>query len=208
MEYKIGQLNWNESSRPVRNRHVPQIDRIRRQQWIRQAEGYLDLVMCLEDRWPLSQDLVDSMTSRALAKLQKLGATSGRKSHVYFLQGQAYRVRREYENAISAFWTSLETDSENIHTHLGLAWCYKRLNEIDLAIESLTRAFELDPANPVISYNLACYWSLQGNVSQCCEFLIRAFELEEHFREFVDQERDFDPVRNHPHFQSITSVVA
>ena len=146
-------------------------------------------------------------TNKALISLGKLGADSGRRSHIVFLKGQVHRIRGEFEQAITAFWTSLETDSENIHTHLGLAWCYKRLDELELAIESLTSAFELDPSNPVISFNLACYWSLSGNVDQCCEFLMRAFELDDHFREMVDKEVDFDPVRNHPQFLSITSAI-
>lgn len=187
---------------------MSKINKIRRQQLIRQAEGYLDLVMCLEDRWTLPDSLIKSMTTKALDALDKLEESAGRRSHVAFLRGQAFRIRNEFENAISAFWTSLETDSENVHTHLGMAWCYKRLNELDLAIESLTSAFEMDPGNPIISYNLACYWALNGNVTQCCEFLVLAIELDDKFRELVDSESDFESVRNHPQFLSVISALA
>ena len=184
------------------------IEKIRRQQLIRQAEGYLDLVMCLEDKWTLPEPLVNSMTSKALNALDNLEESAGRRSHVAFLKGQAYRIRKEFENAIAAFWTSLETDSDNVHTHLGMAWCYKRLDELDLAIESLTNAFDMDPANPVISYNLSCYWALNGNVSQCCDYLVLAIELDEKFRELVEDEKDFDQVRNHPQFLSVITALA
>jgi hypothetical protein len=38
-------------------------------------------------------------------------------------------------------------------------------------------------------------------------YLAQAFELEPEYRELVQRERDFDPIRNHPHFQALTSVI-
>ena len=38
-------------------------------------------------------------------------------------------------------------------------------------------------------------------------FVPQAFELEPEYRDLVMQEPDFDPVRNHPHFQALTSVI-
>lgn len=186
---------------------MAQINFIKRQQLIRQAEGYLDLVLCLDDLWPLPEELVDTMTARALESLDRLDGFSGRKSHAAFLKGQAYRLRGEYEKAVSAFWESLDKDSENIHTHLGLAWCYKRMGEVDLAIEAANRALELDPNSAIVNYNLACYWALIGQVEPCCQYLIRAIEIDGRLRELVISESDFDAVRAHPHFLSIISAI-
>ena len=184
------------------------VEKIRREKLIQQAEGYLDLILCLEGRWSLPDHLVHSITGKALNQLDRLESGSGRKSHAEYLKGQCFRLRQQYEEAVNCFWNSLDTDSENIHSLLGLAWCYKRLDELDLAVESLTRAFEVQPDNPVISFNLACYSSLQGDVDRCCDFLQKAIELDESFRELIDRESDFDTVRNHPQFEFFLSAIA
>lgn len=182
------------------------IEKIRREQRIRQAEGYLDLVLCLEDRWPLDQPLVDTIAGKALAQLTSIDSGAGRKSHIEYLKGQAYRLQHSYEKAVSSFWNSLETDSQNVHSLLGLAWCYKRLDELDLAIESLSRALEIQPDNPIICFNLACYHSLLGNVEACCDFLQRALELDDQVRGLIESESDFDSVRDQAQFQAVVSV--
>lgn len=167
----------------------------------------MDLIMCLEDRWRLDEPIIQTITGKTLTVLDDLDQGSGRRSHVAFLRGQAYRVRREFEKSVIAFEESLENDYENIHTHLGMAWCYKRLEKIELAIQSLDRAVEIEPDNAIILYNLACYWALAGNLQNCCEHLCRAFELDNRLRDLVDDEPDFDSVRSSPEFQSITSAI-
>lgn len=163
--------------------------------------------MCLEDRWRLDEPIIQTITSKAIKVLDELDENSGRRSHVAFLRGQAFRVQREYKKSIVAFEESLENDYENIHTHLGMAWCYKRLNQIDLAIRSLERAIEIEPDNAIVLYNLACYWALAGNVLNCCEQLHNALELDNRLRELIDDEHDFDLVRGSTEFQSITSAI-
>lgn len=184
------------------------IEKIRREQIIRQAEGYLDLILCLEGRWSLPAELVDSIASKALKRLDDLDANVGRKSHVEYLKGQCFRLQNDFERSVACFWKSLETDSENIHSFLGLAWCYKRIGELELAIESLTQAFQFQPDNPLISFNLACYSALQGDVEQCCDFLQKAIDVDESIRELIDDEKDFDAVRSHPQFSTLVSAVA
>ncbi len=192
---------------PFYRNTVAQIEKIRREKIIRQAEGYLDLIMCLEDQWRLDEPIIQVITGKALKVLDELDETSGRRSHVAFLRGQAFRVRHDYQAAVVAFEESLENDYENIHTHLGLAWCYKRLNKIDLAIRSLNQANEIEPENAIVLYNLACYWALAGNVLNCCEHLHFALELDGGLRELIDDESDFDLVRGSAEFQSITSAI-
>jgi hypothetical protein len=58
-----------------------------------------------------------------------------------------------------------------------------------------------------VHYNLACYWSLAGNVKLSVAYLSQAFDLEPEYRDLVLREADFDPIRNHPHFQALTSVI-
>jgi hypothetical protein len=38
-------------------------------------------------------------------------------------------------------------------------------------------------------------------------YLARSFDLDSNYRDLVGSERDFDPIRNHPDFLALTSVI-
>jgi len=181
--------------------------RIRRQQLLQEAEGYLDLAMVLSDKFPLSNAARDRITRRALDTLQKLECKARSGARALFLKGQALRVMERYREAIEPLQRAAEQKSGNIQAHLALGWCYKRINKIDYAIQSLEDALACDDDDAIVHYNLACYWSLANNVGLALVYLAQAFDLKPDYREMVANEPDFDPVRNHPEFVALTSVI-
>ena len=88
-----------------------------------------------------------------------------------------------------------------------MGWCYKRIGRLDRAIESLEEALTVDPGAAIIHYNLACYWSLSGSTDVALAYLGNAFDIDASFRGLVDGEVDFDPIREHPAFRELTTVV-
>lgn len=205
--FAIHQLDWSEAFATT-GKIVPNLKKIRRENLIQQAEGYLDLVLCLEDRWSLPQPLVDRISGKALETLDRVDAQTGRRSHIELLRGQAFRLQNRYREALEAYRQSLATDSENVHALVGSAWCHKRLGDLQAAIDDLEQALQLQPRQPLILYNLACYWSLLGNVDRCCDCMQQALDLDDRLRVYVDNESDFDPVRDDPRFQSCCSALA
>jgi tetratricopeptide (TPR) repeat protein len=183
------------------------LNRIRRQQILREAEGYLDLITVFGDRMPCRPDVRESLARRVLATLDRIENPGGLKAHALFLRGQAYRALERFSDSVPLFREAAELEPQNVHIRLALAWCYKRSKRLDLAIQALEEALEADPSIAIVHYNLACYWSLAGNVKLAVAYLSQAFELEPEYRELVQHERDFDPVRNHPHFQALTTVI-
>ena len=181
--------------------------RIRRQQLLQEAEGYLDLAMVLSERFPLSDSSRDRVAQRALRTLQNLEEKAQRSARALLLQGQALRVMENYQEAIAPLRKAVDQDSTNIHAHLALGWCYKRIDKIDYAIQALEDALACDHDEAIVHYNLACYWSLANNVGLALVYLAQAFELEPDYREMVASEPDFDSVRNHPEFVMLTSVI-
>jgi tetratricopeptide (TPR) repeat protein len=181
--------------------------RVRRQQRLREAEGYLDLMMVFADQWPLRPDVRDRIGERVLATLGQLDDYSGRRAHRLYLEGQALRAMHRYQEAISPLKESAEHDPDNLSVWLALAWCYKRAGRLDLAIQALEDAMNVDPNQGIVYYNLACYWALAKNVKLCVAYLARAFDLDANYRDLVGDEHDFDLVRNHRDFHSITSVI-
>ena len=182
-------------------------DRIRRLQLLREAEGYLDLLTALSDRWPLTPAIRDRVAQRALTTLAGLEPVGCRRAAALYLQGQALRVMERYCEAIVPLDEAAQLEPENVHIWLALGWCHKRCGRLDLAIESLESALSADQTQAIIFYNLACYWSLAGNVKLAVRYLEGALEIDPDYRDLIHCEEDFDPIRNHPNFQAVVSVI-
>jgi len=183
------------------------LNRIRRQQILREAEGYLDLITVFGDAMPCRPDTRDQLARRVLKTLDRVDNPGGHKAHVLFLRGQALRAMDNFLDAVPLLREAAELEPQNIHTRLSLGWCYKRCRRLDLAIQALEEALEADASQAIIHYNLACYWSLAGNVKLAVVYLSQAFDIEPEYRDLVASEPDFDPIRNHPHFQALTTVI-
>jgi len=183
---------------------------MRMQQRMQEAEGYLDLLSALGDRWRASVENRNRVASRALEMLEQLeilrppGKVLAR---LNYLKGQALSIMERYAEAIQPLLASTRYDSDNLHVWLSLGWCYKRVGRLDLAIEALEEAVSIDPDYAIIHYNLACYWSLARNPKLAVAFLANSFEIDSSYRDLVANEADFNAVRNHPDFLALTSVV-
>ena len=182
-------------------------DRNRRQQLLREAEGYLDLATALGDESQLDSDIRDRLALRAIKQVDAARAIGGESFEALYLHGEALRTMGRWEDAIVPLENARAQNGAHMHVHLALAWCYKRAGKLDLAIEALEEALTVEPTEAILYYNLACYWSLAGNVQLACSFLSEAFDLDSNYRDLVGDEEDFNPIRNHPAFVNLTSVI-
>lgn len=179
------------------------LQRIRRQKVHREAEGYLELLSAI-DR-PLSAGVRNVLGQRVLATLDRL---SGEPRASWFLmRGRALQLMERFPDAVAELERAASLDPSNLHIWLALGWCQKRNGQIDKAIEALEHALEADHREAIVYYNLACYWSLAENPRRAITNLKRAFELDPTYRDLVASECDFDPIRKHPTFQSLVSIV-
>ena len=180
---------------------------IRRQQMLREAEGYLDLIMVLAHRWPPTAEARDRLAQRALDLLTTLEKFRWHRSDVLYLKGIALKCMERYTEATVPLQKAARIDPENCRILLALGWCQKRCGRLDLAIRSLERGLSVDNEQAILHYNLACYWSLADRSSQAIKYLAEAFELEPDYRNYVADERDFDPIRGDPEFQALMAVI-
>jgi hypothetical protein len=185
---------------------VSAINRLQRQQLLREAEGYLDLALVFGDQWTLPADLRDCLAKRAIAVLEQLGESMAQSPQVQLIKGQALRMMECYKDALEPLAAAAEQDPQNVDTWLALGWCYKRTGRLDLAIESLEEALDVEPGSALVNYNLACYWCLAHNKRQSLAYLSQALSLDGAFRNLIDTEHDFDPLRTDPDFQALTSI--
>jgi len=153
-----------------------------------EAEGYLEL----------------GMPAQALQSLEQHKQLVDGDARGCYLLGEALREMRRYRAAIDPLHRSLELIPDDIHTWMALAWCYKRIGQMEHAIDALERALDVEPGNAVLHYNLACYWSLAHNPHRALRHLANALDIDGNFRDFVQDEPDFDPLRQDPLFLSMT----
>jgi tetratricopeptide (TPR) repeat protein len=182
-------------------------DRQRRRQLLREAEGYLELVLAFTDQYPLAPRLRDTLGEAAIRAIDRVGEPGGDRFHAMYLKGQALRCMERYAQAVVPFEEAATIIPEDIDVHLALGWCYKRMGRLDRAIEALETALAAEPDKAILYYNLACYWSLAHNKKHALEYLSRALAMDSHYRDLIDQEPDFDSLRLDPDFQSLTSVI-
>ncbi len=166
------------------------VDRLRFQQILRRAEGYLEL----------------GMPDHALQELRRVPDSVSLGGRSYLLRGYALRALERYAEAIEPLAAAAELTPTDIHIWLALGWCYKRVNRLDLAIESLEHALEAAPDEALIHYNLSCYWSLAKRKERTLDHLSRALELSPDYRDMIPNEADFEPFRHDPDFQALVTL--
>jgi tetratricopeptide (TPR) repeat protein len=165
--------------------------RIRRQQLLRQAEGYLEL----------------GMPAHAIEVLDRWESHDVPSSRAAHLRGEALRELNRYAEAVVSLNLAAEGLPHEVSIYVALGWCFKRLGRLDLAIEALERGLSIESSVAILPYNLACYWSLAGNKRQALLLLSQALALDPEYRNLVDAESDFDAIRNDPAFQALISVI-
>lgn len=154
------------------------------------AEGYLML----------------EMPDQALSKLDIVIDCDDCCFEFYTLKAEAYRMKGDFPNALEAFHSAYAVNPTDPGTLLGMAWCYKRIDQLDCAISIMHQAYQAAPKKPIVLYNLSCYYALQGNKEEALHWLARSLRLDSSLRKLIDDESDFDQIRNDRDFQFIIST--
>jgi Flp pilus assembly protein TadD len=186
---------------------VSATERHRRQQLVREAEGYLELLAACGPKWMVDGATRNRLVERTLRLLDEIPASSARAGELLHLRGQALRMAERHAEAIGPLRDAAEIEPENLEIWLALGWCYKRIGRIDLAVEAMEEALGIAPEQGIVHYNLACYWAAARNVPMAVEYLTQAFDLDPNYRDMVPDEPDFDAIRRDPEFQAALSVI-
>jgi len=155
------------------------------------AEGYITL----------------GMYTHALASLDKIADPEEAVFELNYQRGDALRHLDRHDEALAAFHRAFDERPDDVDLLMAMAWCYKRTNQLPRAITSMERAYRIAPKQAVILYNLSCYWSLAGNKTQSLSWLGRALRMDNELRRLIDDEPDFDSLRNDSDFQLIIRAI-
>jgi tetratricopeptide (TPR) repeat protein len=154
------------------------------------AEGYLML----------------EMPAQALLKLELIPECDDRCFEFYTLKAEAYRMIKDHPQALDAFHSAYAVNPTDVSTLLGMAWCYKRVDQLESAISIMHQAYKVSPKQPLVLYNLSCYYALDGNKEEALHWLVRSLRLDSSLRKLVDDETDFDQLRDDQDFQFIINT--
>ena len=166
------------------------LERTRLKHAERQAEGYLEL----------------GMAEHALEILFPHGQRRQLSPRGLYLWGEALRSLERYQEALAPLEAAAENTPDNVPVRLAMGWCYKRTGKLPQAVAALERALVTSPENALLHYNLACYLSLAGRKPEAVKHLSKALIAEPVYRLMLEDEPDFDPMRNDPAFVALTQV--
>ena len=156
------------------------------------AEGYLALNM-------------PDHAVRELSHVQDLGDKLYR---ARMLRGQALLIKKDHEQALEAFREAHIEKPTELDALMGMAWCFKRIDQLPQAIDAMKLAYQFHKDVPVVLYNLACYYSLAGEKEEALSWLGRAFRMDRQLLKLIDNETDFDPLRNDVDFQHLLQLTS
>ncbi|MEE3284364.1 MAG: hypothetical protein VX311_07245, partial [Planctomycetota bacterium] len=118
---------------------------------IEAAEGYLML----------------EMPDQALRELRmveaRLGTTETHHTTIARLRGEAFRLKRDFEEGVRQFLVAQHFAPEDLEISIGLAWCLKRTDRLEEAIDVMMAAYQFHDEEPIVLYNLACYFTLASD---------------------------------------------
>jgi tetratricopeptide (TPR) repeat protein len=150
--------------------------------------------------------LMLEMPDHALRELRRIDSSDGNLFDICQLKGESLRQKKEHDEALAVFSRALEERPDDLTVLMGMAWCYKRTGQLSNAISTLEQAYQSSPKEPIVLYNLSCYFSLAGDKIQALSWLGRALRMEPALRDLIQDESDFDPLRNDPDFQFVIGI--
>ncbi|MBI1348292.1 hypothetical protein GC163_18615 [bacterium] len=162
------------------------------QRRLERAEGYLML----------------GMAEQALKELRSIADPTADAYTYHHHRADAFRLLERYAESLDEFQTCQMLQPDEVDVFMGLAWCYKRLGQLAHAIATTHDAVQAHPDEPVLLYNLACYYALSGQKSQALSWLGRALRKAPQLRELIDDETDFNPIRESAEFRKLLELSA
>lgn len=147
--------------------------------------------------------LLLDLPTRALELLQSRPDWTPYPFEAHFLTGEALRALGRFRDALPALERAAALRPGHPGVAVCLGWCYKRTHRLAQAIDALERALREHPDDALLHYNLACYWSLAGDADRSLGALRQALDRDPDLRALVEDEPDFDAVRESPGFAEV-----
>ncbi len=84
---------------------------------------------------------------------------------------------------------------------------YAKLGDSDRAVQFAKRSLEIDPDDPVLLYNVSCTYAVMGMSDEALNCLERAVDKGFGHKEWIDNDPDFDNLRDNPRFKALSRAI-
>jgi serine/threonine protein kinase/tetratricopeptide (TPR) repeat protein len=105
--------------------------------------------------------------------------------------------------ALEIFKNHLELNPDDSRALTLGAYAFLRAKDEKTATEWMKRSVSLEPEDPGVLYNATCLYSLLGKTKEALNYFERSIDSGYSSKEWIENDSDLDPIRNHPRFQEI-----
>ncbi len=102
----------------------------------------------------------------------------------------------------------LELNPDDARAHYLGGSALIELGQTEKGLEWARRALEIDPQEPAILYNVACAHSIAGASDEALGYLEQAIAAGFGYKEWLENDSDFDTIRENPRFQALLDRLA
>ncbi len=82
------------------------------------------------------------------------------------------------------------------------------LGDREKSLQWARKSYSLDPEDPYIVYGIACFHCMLGKYEEALDYFEKAVRAGFAHREWIETDKDLDPLRSDPRFQAILSDIA
>ncbi len=125
---------------------------------------------------------------------------------ILFIRGHAYRGKKQYDLAIADYTKAIDINPYGSRIYNSRGEAYILNDQSDNAIKDFNKAISLDPLYAMPYYNMARYFSIRHEDGEACTFLMKATDLGFDQWNDINQEKDFDTIRQAPCYAEILSL--
>ncbi|MCH7774507.1 MAG: tetratricopeptide repeat protein, partial [Bacteroidetes bacterium] len=109
--------------------------------------------------------------------------------------------KKANQRALEVFRKHIDLNPDDARAlYLG-AGALIRADDPEEALEWVKKAISINPDETSVLYNATCIYSLLGKFDEALDYFEKAIEAGFASREWIDNDSDLDPIRNHPRFQ-------
>jgi adenylate cyclase len=81
--------------------------------------------------------------------------------------------------------------------------CYEQLGEYEKGEAWINRALSIAPDDVAVLHNAGCFYAAAGQVDRALDIFERRFQLGDAYMDWIDNDADFDSIRDHPRFRKM-----
>jgi TolB-like protein/Tfp pilus assembly protein PilF len=126
---------------------------------------------------------------------------------VYRTLGRAEDAKEAHRRGIDAARRHLELNPDDVRA---LYLCGGAMVEVGMheeGLELVDRAVTIAPNETGLLYNVACIYATLGRSGEALDHLERAVAAGYNHKEWLENDSDFDSVRNHPRFRAVLNLI-